>query len=550
MSKITVPLSATGTELICEDPDVRILSKTVGVYYIKLTLDAYWTDGEENILLVMKKKNENLSTVLEYSVGEVRSGADKEIPTALLETEGKISVWVGKTPSSGEQMLSGVLELTVEPSGGIIEEGDICVKTPLSENAVEKVRQVNGVFQYNASHGWKALAGQTEVNEELEKKVDKIEGKGLSANDYTDGDKQTVNDTLPHAIGVNSQAIAILNDKKVDKIEGKGLSTNDFTDEDKAEVAKVASKADISNPLSLPDNLLPVSGLLKHYYTPAGSTPGTGGTHNYSVSEIDQISLTEDVPKAVSKIPSSYAVAQYVQSSVSNKVDKVEGKDLSTNDYTNDDKQLVNEVLPASVNENAAAIEAIRSQKVDKVEGKGLSTNDFTTELKDKLDGVETGANKTVVDETLSATSENPVQNKAVKAALDKKIDEPTTNGLVRKWMSGIYTTIGVDTTMPTSPTDNSVPTTKLLKDYVEDNTSNPLKLSDANLQKTGLIAQSYTPAGSTPGTVGTTTYFVRQIDINSLSESGLDAYNIPTSKAVISWVKAYIESLNLNGGA
>lgn len=344
MSKITVPLSATGTKLVCEDPDVRILSKTVGVYYIKLTLDAYWTYGEENILLVMKKKNENLSTVLEYSVGEVMSGADKEIPSALLETEGKISVWVGKTPSSGEQMLSGVLELTVEPSGGIIEEGDICVKTPLSENAVEKVRQVNGVFQYNASHEWKTLAGQNKVDEELAKKVDKAEGKGLSTNDYTDGDKQTVNDTLPHAIGVNSQAIAILNDKKVDKIEGKGLSTNDFTDEDKAEVAKVASKADISNPLSLPDNLLSTSGLLKHYYTPAGSTPGTGGTHNYSVSEIDQISLTEDIPKAVSKIPSSYAVAQYVQSSVSSKVDKVEGKGLSTNDYTNKDKDILDKL--------------------------------------------------------------------------------------------------------------------------------------------------------------------------------------------------------------
>ena len=42
---------------------------------------------------------------------------------------------------------------------------------------------------------------------------------------------------------------------------------------------------------------------------------------------------------------------------------------------------------------------------------------------KAKLDGVETGANKTVVDAALSATSTNPVQNKAVKAALDKKLN-------------------------------------------------------------------------------------------------------------------------------
>lgn len=40
---------------------------------------------------------------------------------------------------------------------------------------------------------------------------------------------------------------------------------------------------------------------------------------------------------------------------------------------------------------------------------------------KTKLDGIEAGANKTIVDATLDASSTNPVQNKAVKAALDSK---------------------------------------------------------------------------------------------------------------------------------
>ncbi len=43
---------------------------------------------------------------------------------------------------------------------------------------------------------------------------------------------------------------------------------------------------------------------------------------------------------------------------------------------------------------------------------------------KAKLDGVESGANKTVVDAALNAGSANPVQNKAVKAALDNKADK------------------------------------------------------------------------------------------------------------------------------
>lgn len=61
--------------------------------------------------------------------------------------------------------------------------------------------------------------------------------------------------------------------------------------------------------------------------------------------------------------------------------------------------------------------------KVDKVAGKGLSTNDYTTAEKTKLAGVETGANKTIVDTQLSTSSTNPVQNKAVAASLNAKVN-------------------------------------------------------------------------------------------------------------------------------
>lgn len=41
-----------------------------------------------------------------------------------------------------------------------------------------------------------------------------------------------------------------------------------------------------------------------------------------------------------------------------------------------------------------------------------------------KLDGIETGANKTVVDSVLSSTSTNPVQNKVINNALSGKLDK------------------------------------------------------------------------------------------------------------------------------
>lgn len=52
---------------------------------------------------------------------------------------------------------------------------------------------------------------------------------------------------------------------------------------------------------------------------------------------------------------------------------------------------------------------------------------------KAKLDGIENGANKTIVDEALNKDSSNPVQNKVIKAALDNKLEtslKGTANGL------------------------------------------------------------------------------------------------------------------------
>ena len=61
----------------------------------------------------------------------------------------------------------------------------------------------------------------------------------------------------------------------------------------------------------------------------------------------------------------------------------------------------------------------------------------MSTEDKAKLDGIEKGANKTVVDAALDATSINPVQNKAVKTALDGKagtsVATTSANGLMSK---------------------------------------------------------------------------------------------------------------------
>lgn len=83
-------------------------------------------------------------------------------------------------------------------------------------------------------------------------------------------------------------------------------------------------------------------------------------------------------------------------------------------------KQEFLNVLSSFANKYSVKIDSLFVRKVD---GKGLSTNDFTNELKTKLEGIEAGAKNITVDEALSADSVNPVQNKAVHAALAGKSD-------------------------------------------------------------------------------------------------------------------------------
>lgn len=61
--------------------------------------------------------------------------------------------------------------------------------------------------------------------------------------------------------------------------------------------------------------------------------------------------------------------------------------------------------------------DTLLNSKVDKVTGKGLSTNDFTNAYKSILDNYK-------VDTTLDSTSTNPVQNAVVTQALDSLVPE------------------------------------------------------------------------------------------------------------------------------
>ena len=158
---------------------------------------------------------------------------------------------------------------------------------------------------------------------------------------------------------------------------------------------------------------------------------GSGGTGVASISElkkslaVDQINNTSDASKPISTatqaalttkanasdVTTSLAAKANtadVTTSLATKVDKVSGKELSTNDYTTAEKTKLAAITGTNTGDqelsgfatttqlatkaNASDVTTSLATKVDKVTGKELSTNDYTTAEKTKLAAI-TGTN-------------------------------------------------------------------------------------------------------------------------------------------------------------
>lgn len=115
-----------------------------------------------------------------------------------------------------------------------------------------------------------------------------------------------------------------------------------------------------------------------------------------------------------------------------------------------------------------AKIVAKLSTKVDKVDGKGLSTNDYTTAEKNKLAGIAEGANKTIVDSAMSSTSTNPVQNKVVNTAIANVKSLVGDTAVSTQISNAITAQKGVASGIATLDSTGKVPSSQL-PSYVDD---------------------------------------------------------------------------------
>ena len=114
---------------------------------------------------------------------------------------------------------------------------------------------------------------------------------------------------------------------KVDKEAGKGLSTNDYTTEDKTKLGGIAVGAQVNTIEGVSVNGTAVTPVNKIADIPVPSAPSPSDT-----------TPAMDSGNGAAGSGTAYARGDHVHPSDSTKVDKVAGKGLSTNDYSDADK--------------------------------------------------------------------------------------------------------------------------------------------------------------------------------------------------------------------
>ena len=110
---------------------------------------------------------------------------------------------------------------------------------------------------------------------------------------------------------------------------------------------------------------------------------------------------------------STYAKTADMEAALAKKVDAVTGKGLSTNDYSNDDKAKV-DAIPSSPKYTDTTYDNATKSTAGLMSGADKS----------KLDGIEAGATKTVVEDNLTSTSATSALSANQGRALKEQITQ------------------------------------------------------------------------------------------------------------------------------
>lgn len=130
------------------------------------------------------------------------------------------------------------------------------------------------------------------------------------------------------------------------------------------------------------------------------------------------------VTELIEKLFEEKADLVYVDTELADKVDKVDGKELSSNDFTDEYLNLI-ETHQENIND-------LSVNKVDKVDGKELSSNDFTNYYKNFLDGFDGNIEAFLEDhkeEIEALITSDVLAAKADKSYVDTELTKKSNTG-------------------------------------------------------------------------------------------------------------------------
>lgn len=233
-----------------------------------------------------------------------------------------------------------------------------------------------------------AIAANTTA---IQSKVDKVDGFGLSSNDYTSQEKTKLaglsNYTLPTASDTVKGGIKV----------GTGLTMNGEVLS--ATGGGMADSVEWDNVLSKPEFATVATSGAYNDLTgrPSLATVATSGSYadlsnKPTIPTVDVTKSYVDTQLATKANASNVYTKAEVDSKVSS-VYRVKGSVASYANLPTVDVTIGDETVDLSGYATTAAMNSALGNKVDKVSGKALSTNDYTTAEKNKLAGIAASAN-------------------------------------------------------------------------------------------------------------------------------------------------------------
>ena len=242
---------------------------------------------------------------------------------------------------------NGALETQVpsEKATVIYVKGKVDAVNAAATELSNRVTKVEGYFtegKAKTAVNSEALAGnnvsyfavKADTETALNTKVDKVEGKQLSTNDYTNDEKKKL-------AGLNNYTLPVATDKVLGGVKvGAGINKTDdgIISVDLSTYDKIADRESAVKAVS--DRVTTV----EKYFTE--------GKANTSVNAEQLGGTAANKFQTTEVADGKYADKKATETALNTKVDKVEGKQLSTNDYTNDEKKklagLNNYTLPVA----------------------------------------------------------------------------------------------------------------------------------------------------------------------------------------------------------